>query len=122
MCDIVSKWEEYKKVMASKGLATDFSIVFKKQLYLTPKQDPNDIIEYDLLFHQAIFCVLKGSWATDKPIGVALGALQFLYDRDEKETLPDEALAEIMYVIEVANLTSKGTIHSSPIILFTQRI
>ncbi len=104
LCDIITKWEEYKKIMSSKGLTLEFGIIFKKQLYINPQQDPKDPVEYDMLFHQAIVSVLRGTWATDKTTAVALAALQFLYDRDGTKHLPDEALPEIMYVPSPAPL------------------
>jgi hypothetical protein len=50
--DIISKWEQYTKMMAAKGLTSEFMFLFKKQLYFSSKLDTRDPVEFDLMFHQ----------------------------------------------------------------------
>eukprot|EP01114_Cavostelium_apophysatum_P013166 TRINITY_DN3125_c0_g1_i3.p1 TRINITY_DN3125_c0_g1~~TRINITY_DN3125_c0_g1_i3.p1 ORF type:complete len:2243 (+),score=811.97 TRINITY_DN3125_c0_g1_i3:147-6875(+) len=84
--DVISKWENYKQVMMTHGLSADFAIFMKKQIYLTPQSDPQDIVEYDLLYHQAVATVLKGTWACDEKTAVTLGALQQLFEKGQPES------------------------------------
>jgi hypothetical protein len=54
ICDIISKWDQYKQLMSVHGLSgwklvfmfltalADFAFFFKKQVYLSPQTDPSD--------------------------------------------------------------------------------
>ena len=60
--DIIAKWEQYTKVMASKGLTSEFLFVYKKKLFFTKDKETRDPVEFDLLFHQVfsinIYCLI----------------------------------------------------------------
>eukprot|EP01119_Soliformovum_irregulare_P011679 TRINITY_DN294_c0_g2_i4.p1 TRINITY_DN294_c0_g2~~TRINITY_DN294_c0_g2_i4.p1 ORF type:complete len:1395 (-),score=561.67 TRINITY_DN294_c0_g2_i4:6-4190(-) len=93
--DIIAKWEQYKALMFSKGLTTDYTIVFKKQIFINPTADIPDPVEYDLTFHQAISAVLKGSCHTDLKTALHLAALQYLYE-NPKEDLFEEMMEQFI--------------------------
>src|SRR5690349_4141909 len=38
ICDIIAKWDSYKRTVESQGLNSTFHILFKQQLYLNPKE------------------------------------------------------------------------------------
>lgn len=75
--DIISKWEQYNQIMSMRGVPAEYSFFFKKQLYLNVLKDPDDIVEYDLFFHQSISNVLRGTWVCSEATAITLGSIQF---------------------------------------------
>ena len=70
ICDLLSQWEVAKRTslqltkyqtISRKGGETsamgagDSKFVFRKRLFKTPKEIPNDPIEYNLLYAQAVY-------------------------------------------------------------------
>lgn len=40
--DLIAKWDQYRQIISAKGLQVEYNFVIKKQIYLTPHQDPSD--------------------------------------------------------------------------------
>jgi hypothetical protein len=62
-------------------------LFFKKRFWINAQATPSDIIEFDLIFHQSIYNVLKGSWPTDPQTAIALGGLQFQYEFEKPQLM-----------------------------------
>lgn len=54
ICDIIAKWETYKRNVEQQGLNSSFHILFKQQLFLNPKEEINEETRALLTFNSVL--------------------------------------------------------------------